>query len=375
LRQAIEGNFETFFRGAQFKAVDEAGDAAMDMASEGAAIVDEICVELAQSKGYEEFKRGFNMVAKPLDVVLEYAQKLADTNSIAETVQACGLHTLTGLYQSMTPFLGLVKGGAGAVSSIYKGVDDVRSASRSIEATPIVNTGAPRQALQAVSGLLDRRANDQFATGAIKAVETIVNSALTASGVGVVASGGVSIAGRIGALSVVIRRRGIEFKEMKEGKQALLRPRELSPEVFGKCPLLGCYLLTGSETAAIVVSALGRGRPAPGWLDQVEANKRFLDPMLDKAKSFVTDSVWRLEGPNISSKAWTVDGRPWVERFWISRYGASGKMYRAIQKGKSVAEVKSKVGDAYAKVSEPLAALVKYDLQQLAALKSQAAPA
>jgi hypothetical protein len=371
VRKAIQDNFEQFFRGARFTASASAGEAGGEIVGSSADIVDGILGDIAGLNGYDSFKQGFTWAAKPLDAVLDLAQKLAGTDSIAETVQAVGLGALTGFYAAVTPFVGCITGSIGAAKSLYGAVDDVRKSFQAFEAVPIANAGGPQQALRAVNGLLDRRADDRFTKGTIQAVEAVVNTALTASGVGAAATSGVSVATKIGVLAIIIRRRGVEYKEMKAGRLALSTPRTLSPAVFSVCPLLGCYLLTGSDTSAIVVSCFATGaRPPRGWMDEVESNKRFLDPILDKAKSFITDSVWRLEGGNISSKAWVVDKRPWVERFWIAHFGATNAGYRVIHGG---AKVKAKVGAAYDTVREPMMALVKRDLEELARIG--AAPA
>ncbi len=371
VRRAVRDNFKNLFAGAQFGAADEASQKLSDIGSTAGEVADGIMGDIASVKGYESFKSGFNMVAQPLDVVLELGKKLMETTSTTETVQAVGLQTLTGLYAAVTPFIGCVTGAVGAAKTLYHACDDVRTAARAIEAIPIVNTGAPRQALEAVNSLLDRRANDGFTKGTIQAVESIVNTALIASGVASIASSAVSLASKLGVLSVVIRRRGIEYKEMKAGRTALSLPDRLAPTVFGECPLLGCYLLCGSDTVAIVVSAIAQGKPAAGWMDQVTANKKFLDPILAKAKSFITDSVWELNGPNLSTKARTADARPWVERFWIGRYGAMNRGYRVIQTAKKAAALKNKVGDAYEKIKSPLVALVKHDLQKMAEMAAE----
>jgi len=294
---------------------------------------------------------------------MDFAKKLAGTSTSAETVQAVGVHTLSGLYAAVVPYLGCIKGGVDAAKSLYGAVDDARTGFRAFEAIPIVNVGAPQQALQAVSVLLDRRANDGFTKGTVQAIEATVNAALIGSGAGGVATSAVSLASKIAVLAVIIRRRGIEWKEMKAGRLALMTPKTLSPTVFGACPLLGCYLLTSSDTSAIVLSCMAVGRPPPrGWMDQVEANKKFLDPILAKAKSFIVDSVWSLEGPKLSSKGRTVDQRPWVERFWISRFGVKNKGYKVIHTGNVV---RTKIGGVYDKVASPISALVKADLQKM----------
>jgi hypothetical protein len=363
VRSAIENNFAIMFGGAHFVSAEDAGDKAGDIVGGATEIADSILGDIANVKGYDTFKQGFNYVAAPLDSVMDFAKKLAGTSTSAETVQAVGLHTLSGLYAAVVPYLGCIKGGVDAAKSLYGAVDDVRDGFRAFEAVPIVNVGAPQQALHAVSVLLDRRANDGFTKGTVQAIEATVNAALIGSGAGGVATSAVSLASKIAVLAVIIRRRGIEWKEMKAGRQALTTPKTLSPTVFGVCPLLGCYLLTSSDTSAIVLSCMAVGRPPPrGWMDQVEANKRFLDPILGKAKSFIVDSVWSLEGPRLSSKGRTADQRPWVERFWISRFGARNKGYKVIHTGNLV---RTKIGGVYDKVASPITSMVKADLQEM----------
>lgn len=363
VQSAIQDNFAIIFTGARFASAEDAGDKAGELLSGAGEIADSILGDIASVRGYDAFKQGFNYVAAPLDSVIDFAKKLAGTSTAAETVQAVGLHTLTGLYSAVVPYLGCVRGGVDAVRSLYGAVDDVRKGCRAIESMPIVNTGAPQQALKSVSVLLDRRANDGFTKGTVQAIEATVNAALIGSGAGGVATSAVSLASKIAVLAVIIRRRGIEWQEMKAGRQALLAPKTLSPFVFGVCPLLGCYLLTSSDTSAIVLSCMASGRPPPrGWMDQVEANKKFLDPILAKAKSFITDSVWSLQGPKLSTKGRLADQRPWVERFWIARFGVKNRGYRVIHAGNTL---RNRIGGAYDKISAPIAAVVKADLQKM----------
>ncbi len=355
LKKAIEDNFQNVFTQAKFVSTDSAGDNANDTAGLLMETADGIFGDLG---GINPF---FN-VSSPLDIVLEMVKKLTGIASPTEAIQAVGLNTVTGLYAAVAPFIGCIKGTLEGVNTLYKAVDDVHKSFNAIEAKPIMVPGAPQQAIQQISMLLDRRANDGFVKGSIQVSEGIINTALTASGVASVASSAVSIASKIAVLAVIIRRRGIEYKEMLAGKLALADPKNLTPAVFSVCPLLGCYLLNASDTSSILISGLGQGRPAAGWMDQVEANKKFLDPILDKSKSFITDSVWRLEGPNIKSKAWLTDKRPWVERFWIERFGALNRGYRVIQGAKNI---HGKIDTAYNAMKQPVLDHIKSDLQKL----------
>lgn len=350
-REGVANNFKTFFQGARFVAAEDGGEKAVDIAK----TAEDIASECADAAG-KSATFGLSSL-NPLDVAFNFAKQLTGAGSNSEVLQITGVQTMVGLYASVVPYIGCVKSGADAAKSLYGAVKDVQTHFKAIEAVQIVNPNGSKDALDAVAKLLDRRANDGFTKGAIQAVETVVNTVLTASGVAGAASSGVSIASKMGVLAVIIRRRALEYREMRAGKGDLSLAASdpvknlLTPAVFTKCPLLGCYLLTGSNTSAIIFCPMMNGRPGKGWMDQFEKNKKYMDPILEKAKSFVIDSMWRVEGPNISSKAWIADKRPWVERFWISRFGATNKGYRIIHSGRKVSDTASEV---YKKITQPV---------------------
>jgi len=352
-RDGVANNFKTFFQGARFVSAEDSGEKAVDIAQTAA----DIASDCAEAAGKSVTFYGLSSSLNPLDVAFNFAQQLTGAGSNSEVMQIVGVQTMVGLYASVVPYIGCVKSGVDAAKSLYGAVKDVQTHFKAIEAVQIVNPNGSKDALDAVAKLLDRRANDGFTKGAIQAVETVVNTALAASGVGGAASSGVSIASKMGVLAVIIRRRALEYREMKAGRADLTLAASdpvrhlLTPAVFSKCPLLGCYLLTGSNTSAIIFCPLMNGRPGKDWMDQFQKNKKYMDPILDKAKSFVIDSMWRVEGPNISSKAWIADKRPWVERFWIGRFGAMNKGYRVISTGRKVTDTAS---DVYKKITQPV---------------------
>ena len=70
----------------------------------------------------------------------------------------------------------------------------------------------------------------------------------------------------------------------------------LDASVFGECPILGCYLLTCSDTSSVInmfIADIG----LPGWMDRVETlKKKKMDPMLKIAKTAIKSSRLQLEG-------------------------------------------------------------------------------
>jgi len=346
-RDEMKNNFRRTFTGATFlPRAEQVAGAAGDATDQVVEVVDTICGEIVQSKGYAAFKQGVTAVAQPGPFVWDVLKKVSGLDSSSEILTAIGPHTLTGLFAAIVPFYGVIGAGVEATKKFYKAVQDLRTSWQAQEALPAVQSGAPAAALGAVGTLLKRRSNDQFAEGAIKTVEATVNGALIGTGYGGVATAGVSLGAKIGTLVVIVRRRVLEYKEVQKGKQVLQRPDDLSPKVFEVCPLLGCYLLTNSTSSNIVMSCFAQGAMTANWMTEVEKNKRAIDPLIDGARSFIKDSIWELKGPAITTLATAGDSRPWIERFWLARFGAINKGYRVITTGKQVADKGSAVKDA-----------------------------
>lgn len=66
VRSAIEDNFVTIFRGAQFKSAEDAGEKVSEIVDGAVDIADSILGDIANMKGYDAFKTGFGYVASPL---------------------------------------------------------------------------------------------------------------------------------------------------------------------------------------------------------------------------------------------------------------------------------------------------------------------
>ena len=71
---------------------------------------------------------------------------------------------------------------------------------------------------------------------------------------------------------------------------------KLSPEIFEKCPILGCYFITCSNTSDIV-NFLTENVGAVGWKLDIEVMKRqHIDPMIDYARHAMENSRLEVSG-------------------------------------------------------------------------------
>lgn len=366
IRKSQRENFKRTFVGATFQRRTETWAKDFEHAGTVAEVVDSVHADLAGLKSYEQFKEGFDKGASPGRFVMETLTKMTGLEAEA-VIEAIGGSTLLGFYTAAVPFLGAFKSMGQGVVSLVKSLSDATASVRTSGAVRVVNPGAPQQALLAVSELLNRRATDKLATGAVKLAEGSINAALQATGVAAAASVGVSIAAKLGTLAVIVRRRVLEYKEKNAGQEQLMQPDKLTVAIFNVCPLLGCYLLAQSTHSDIVASCLSQGYiPARDWKFEVERSMNTLRPCIDRAKEFINDYLWELRGPGIpqaagqKARAEAVDARPWVERFWIRKFGAKTKGYRIIKKAQ---KLKTKLARAKDYALDPVPTLLKKDVE------------
>lgn len=219
LRQAMKDNFKRTFQGATFATkADQLAQGAGAATDAVVEIVDSVCGEIVSIQGYENFKKGFSAVAQPGPFVMSVLKKLTGMDSSGEILTAIGPHTLAGFFEAIAPFYGVIGSSVEAVKHFYKAVDDLVKSWAGAEALPAVQTGAPAQALTSVATLLKRRSNDNFAQGAVKSVESIVNGALIGTGYGGVATAGVSLGAKVATLAVIIRRRVLEHARCRRAR-------------------------------------------------------------------------------------------------------------------------------------------------------------
>src|SRR5712671_3165882 len=157
-RDEMKNNFRRTFTGATFlPRAEQVAGAAGDATDQVVEVVDTICGEIVQSKGYAAFKQGVTAVAQPGPFVWDVLKKVSGLDSSSEILTAIGPHTLTGLFAAIVPFYGVIGAGVEATKKFYKAVQDLRTSWQAQEALPAVQSGAPAAALGAVGTLLKRR--------------------------------------------------------------------------------------------------------------------------------------------------------------------------------------------------------------------------
>lgn len=216
-----------------------------------------------------------------------------DFDAVKEVLTSDVTHSLVG---ELTPFIGILMSGYKSAKSwraVAKNARDLYKADYYLEG---VLPGDPTAAAEAVNQCVKRFL-------AANSAEAIRNSAALGVKVGglfadfgtatTAAAGAASVAAKLLQELVIL---GIDYRDMKAGNERLKDPATLDFTVFQDCPVLGCYLISCSDTSMMVnllVSDMGK----VGWQDKVEKMKKTqLDPLIKNASKAIISSHLTLDG-------------------------------------------------------------------------------
>ncbi|TWU57781.1 hypothetical protein Poly59_06900 [Rubripirellula reticaptiva] len=148
------------------------------------------------------------------------------------------------------------------------------------------------------------------AQAAAQGVTRMINGLLVSSGVGMLRStaqiaGGLMtlpldggmLAGGIGKVFQLIQKLvslGLDFAERKAGR-VCLQQKILDARIFQASPLMGCYLITCSNTSDLV-GMLGTHTSQEHWRIKVERSKQKIDFLQKSARDFIANSRLEVTG-------------------------------------------------------------------------------
>jgi hypothetical protein len=213
---------------------------------------------------------------------VELIQISMNLHDISDVVAALTGEVLHSLISEMTPLIGVFTSSYKSVQSWRAVVTNARDLYKSDYYLEGVLPGDPQAAANAVIVIIKRflAANTADATRNTAAAATKI--------AGLFADLGTATTAGIGAASAL-------SKQMKAGNKQLADPDTLDLNVFRVCPILGCYLISCSDTSMVAnffVADMG----LPGWMDKVEAMKKNqLDPLIKNANKAIVSSHLRLD--------------------------------------------------------------------------------
>lgn len=226
----------------------------------------------------------------------QFIKECAGVENISDVVEAITSNALSELISEMTPFIGVAMSGVKLGKAAKVVVEDAHNLYKSDYYTCGFRPGDPVAASVAVQSIikldLTRHSIDlgrhSMATG------TKLAGLFADLGTGTTAI--IGMVNAIAAIGLELASLGIDIKQMHAGNKRLQAPQSLGIDVFGECPILGCYLLTCADTSSVAnffIADIG----LPGWMDRVEEmKKKQMDPMLKIATNAIKKSRLQLEG-------------------------------------------------------------------------------
>src|SRR5262249_14975402 len=103
-----------------------------------------------------------------------------------------------------------------------------------------------------------------------------------------------------------------DIKEMKAGNKALGTAEDLTADVFKMSPVLGCYLMTESNTSDLLgfmIADIG----LPNWMSKIELLLPQLNHVQDEAGKLIRVARLQLEG--LQTNLWKFRGLSRWEKF------------------------------------------------------------
>jgi hypothetical protein len=151
------------------------------------------------------------------------------------------------------------------------------------------------EAFKALERLLARKVTSETIQAGVITTDFALRTALSFADLGAASSTAVGVASTLAKLLHKLYLLGREYGETRDARKLLERPDNLDSHLFAAYPLLGCYMLLGSNTSDLVNmvtwEAMREGAIRFGdlaWMEQVEwVKKNSIDVVLERAAELV----------------------------------------------------------------------------------------
>ncbi len=222
---------------------------------------------------------------------------------------------------SMLPLFSLVKDGSEALyfwaSAVHKGYQRYQVSS----GRDVIALGDARRALEAVEHLLNRDIAFTATKAAICTASTGAHAAaLAAKGADVALSPAIGAAKAAANAARMIAKFAIEAREAMASRKFFVDPAGYTLDIFGKCPLIGAYMIDGSSDSDII-AMVWEEMGQPGWMDDIERMLPKLHPIREQAGRLIRESPFVIDPPMPSRYAVsTFAGKKWLAKktWWSS---------------------------------------------------------
>jgi hypothetical protein len=166
----------------------------------------------------------------------------------------------------------------------------------------IMPGGDIMEGFKALQVVLDRVVTSETTQAGLQTADLATRTVLSFTDLGVASSTAVGIAFTLAKLLHKLYLLGREYAETSVARKLLANPDNLDSRLFAAYPLLGCYMLLGSDTSELInmvrAETMRKGAIRFGdlaWKEQVVWIKKYsLDPVLERAAELVYSSPFLL---------------------------------------------------------------------------------
>lgn len=259
------------------------------------------------------------------DSVSTFITNCADVENIQEIADVITSEATKNLIAEVTPVLGVVTSSAKLVKAGVQVAEDGYNLYKSDEYRKGFLSGDPCSAADAVIIIIKR----DLAVHSIDLGQQTVATAGKIAGIlgdlGTASNIAIGLTSALATLGLKLYVLGQEIADMRAGNKRLEKPDDLDLTVFKECPILGCYLLTCSDSSTVgnfFIADIG----LPNWQTRFEEMKKTrMDPMLKIATKAIKESRLQLEG--LSSNKGTFEEKGYFAKLkskamnWIHKTG------------------------------------------------------
>jgi hypothetical protein len=193
---------------------------------------------------------------------------------------------------NVTPFVGCISSGGQAIVKWAQAAAGLYKKSQIAEGSLSFAPGDPYAAFEAIVQIQQREINAYASEASVRTVSAVAKGAFTALDFGTVSGAAVGAAESLAILVQTIYLFARDWKEMN-AVNVLLGAGTYDLSLFKTCPLLGCYLISCSDTSAVIDLAVGDYGKA-GWKFEVEAMVKKAKPAFEKAAAVVQGSRFEI---------------------------------------------------------------------------------
>lgn len=230
------------------------------------------------------------------DALKAFVTNCTGIDNMDEVVAAIGGEAAAELAAEITPVLGILVSSGKLAQATKAVVEDGRNLYKFESYKSGFRPGDPQAAADAIKTIIERNLARHSVDLARQSLATGTKIAGLFADLGTVTNAAIGMASTLASVGLKLFALGLDIKDLRAGNARLAQPATMDLTIFGECPILGCYLLTCSDTSQVsnmFIADIG----LPGWMDSLEAmKKKQMAPLLKIATQAIQASPLQLEG-------------------------------------------------------------------------------